>query len=542
LFGMLKPGNHRTHIRSAAAILAALLAWSAPIVAQQNATANRERRPAPKLIVMITVDQLHPGYFDRFGKQLSGGLARLLREGAVFSNAFQDHAITETAPGHASILSGRFPYSTGIVMNSAGVNDEQAPLLSSTSTGASPYRFRGTTLTDWLRTRDSRTRALSVSRKDRGAILPLGRAKQEVYWYGYNGRFTTSTYYHDILPDWVNRYNSRERVSALAGQSWTLLLPESSYPEVDSVAIESNGREFVFPHVLPADSTRAANLITEFPWMDQLTLELALEGVTQLRLGTGPQTDILAISLSSTDAIGHRYGPDSREIHDQILRLDRSLGAFLDSLFVLRDRRTIAIALTADHGVAPFPELASAHGRPASTIVDLRPTVTKTMTDLNARGVDSTGFGVVEGMVVVNREAFREHRVNADSTLNAFLASVRRVPGVLRADRLSILRAQANDKDTIGRRWRHMVPPDLPVEAVITLVPYAASGRATSAQHGSPHDYDAHVPIILFGDWFKPGTYRAMARVVDIGPTLARIANVPPTERLDGRVLQAALK
>jgi hypothetical protein len=168
--------------------------------------------------------------------------------------------------------------------------------------------------------------------------------------------------------------------------------------------------------------------------------------------------------------------------------------------------------------------------------------VTKTLTELNARGIDSSGFRVVEGMVVVDRTEFHQHRVNADSTLDAFLASVRKLPGVMRADKLSVLRARANDKDTIGRRWRHMVPADLPVEAVITLVPYAASGRATYAQHGSPHDYDAHVPIILFGDWFKPGTYRAMARVVDIGPTLARIANVPPTERVDGRVLESALK
>jgi hypothetical protein len=182
------------------------------------------------------------------------------------------------------------------------------------------------------------------------------------------------------------------------------------------------------------------------------------------------------------------------------------------------------------------------HGRPASTIVDLLPTVTKTIAQLTARGIDSTAFRVIEGMVFIDRATFREHRVSADSTLTAFLASIRKVPGVLRADRLSVLRSRANDRDTIGRRWRHMVPVDLPVEAVITLVPYAASGRATYAQHGSPHDYDAHVPLILFGDWFKPGKYNAMVRVVDIAPTLAHIANVPPTERVDGRVLLPALK
>ena len=491
---------------------------------------------------MITVDQLHPAYLDRYGDQLSGGLARLIREGAVFTNGFQDHAITETAPGHASLLSGRFPYSTGIVMNAAGVNDNQSPLIGSTASGASPYRFRGSTLTDWLRTRDSRTRALSVSRKDRGAILPLGRAKQEVYWYGYDGRFTTSTYYHDTLPDWINRFNNRQRIASFAGRSWTLLLTEDKYPEPDSVPVESNGREFVFPHVLPTDVSRAVSAITDYPWMDEITVELALEGLTQTKLGLGPHTDVLAVSLSATDGVGHRYGPDSREIHDQILRLDRTLGVFLDSLLALRDKSTIAIALTADHAVAPFPELAASRGRKASVVTDLRPVVARTLNALTARGVDSSAFRFIDEMVFIDRAAFTQARVSADSVLTDFLANVRRTPGVLRADRLSVLRSRVDDRDVIGRRWRQMIPADLPIEAVVTLVPYATSGRATYAQHGSPHDYDAHVPILFFGDWFKPGTYRTMARVVDIGPTLAWIANVKPTERIDGRVLKAALK
>jgi predicted AlkP superfamily pyrophosphatase or phosphodiesterase len=535
----------RSRLRLQRFVLTAALVV-ANVSAAPGLTAQQSRpdglRPAPRLIVLIVVDQLHPDYFKRFGDQLTGGLSRLVREGAVFTNAFQDHAITETAPGHASTLSGRFPYSTGIVMNSAGVNDNQSPLLHSEAAGASPYRFRGSTLTDWLRTADSRTRALSVSRKDRGAILPLGRAKQEVYWYGYDGRFTTSTYYHDTLPDWINQYNRLDRVAAFSGRSWTLLLPDDKYPETDSVPVESNGRDFVFPHVLPTDQTRAANSIVDFPWMDELTIEVALAGLTHMKLGLGPQTDVLAISLSSTDAIGHRYGPDSREIHDQILRLDRTLGVFLDSLFALRDRSTIAIALTADHGVAPYPELAAAHGRKESVVADYRSAVVQTTSALNARGLDSTAFRVVEGMVFIDRPAFKHASVNADSVLTDFLARVRRAPGVLRADRLSVLRTRADDRDVIGRRWRHMVPADLPVDAVITLVPYATSGRATNAQHGSPHDYDAHVPIIFFGDWFKPGTYRMMARVVDIGPTLARVGNVKPTERLDGHVLESALK
>src|SRR4029079_12739805 len=163
----------------------------------------------PTLVVFFTIDQMRPDYFSRFEKQLNGGLARLYHAGAFFENAYQDHAITETAPGHSATLSGRFPRSTGITTNTLGVQDDLAPLLSGASPGASPFRFRGTTLIDWMRVADPRSRALSISRKDRGAILPLGRAHEEVYWFAPD-RFTTSTYYHDTIPTWMARFNARQ--------------------------------------------------------------------------------------------------------------------------------------------------------------------------------------------------------------------------------------------------------------------------------------------------------------------------------------------
>jgi len=514
---------------------------------------------APTLVVFITVDQLREDYLDRFADQLSGGLKRLATGGAFFVNAYHDHATTETAPGHSVTMSGRFPAHTGIVRNNAGVQDPLAPLVGPAPTvrlagpapaspppptpGASPFRFRGSTLIDWLRVKDPRSRALSVSRKDRGAILPLGRAKQEVYWYDTNsGHFTTSTYYHDTLPDWVRRFNERRLPQRLAGAEWTPLLPDSAYPEADSVAVESEGKNFTFPHRLPADTAEATRLLVDFPQMDEITVALALEGVQSLGLGDGPQTDVLAVSLSTTDAVGHRYGMNSKELHDQVLRVDRAIGVLLDSLYRLRDSSRVVVALTADHGVAPYPELHFAGQRGATLRADLAPLVTRYAERLAARGVDSSAFDFETGMLFVDRAAFARAGVSADSVLRAFASQARQVPGVLRADMVRALTSADTVRDAIARRWYHALPADLPVALVVTLRPYVYWSGATNATHGTPHDYDAHVPVIFYGAPFRPGRYRRAARVVDMAPTLAAAAGVTPTEQLDGRVLWEAFR
>jgi predicted AlkP superfamily pyrophosphatase or phosphodiesterase len=501
--------------------------------------------PRPTLLVFLTVDQMRADYLTtRFGAQLTGGLRRLRDGGALFTNAHQDHAITETAPGHASTLSGRFPASTGIFRNAAGVQDPQAPLLDGGATGpASPFRFRGSALVDWLRAADPRTRALSVSRKDRGAILPLGRAKQQAFWYGGNGRFTTSRYYADTLPDWVKAVNARDFGRRYAGRAWTPLLAASAYPEADSVPVENNGRDYAFPHVLPGDPARAAAALPDTPWMDEATLEAALAGADALGLGRGPQTDVLAVSLSATDAVGHRYGMDSRELHDQVLRLDRSLGAFVDSLYKTRDSARVVFALTGDHGMAPYPELHFPGTDPNRGHADLR----EVLRTHNGRLPGRDGFDVESGAIVQDTAAFRAAGVDPRAALLALAADLRRVRGVayvMTRDALPALAAQRRDTSAAkyARRWLHMIPPDLPVAAVVTLEPYAYYGGITYATHGSPHDYDSHVPVLFHGAAFRPGRYARFARVVDMAPTLAAVLGVAPTEPLDGRVLRDALR
>jgi len=523
-------------------------------VGASRARAQASDTSPPKLVVFITIDAMRPDYLPRFGTQLGGGLGRLYRGGAVFTNAFHDHAITETAPGHSVTMSGRFPVHTGISANTAGVADSTTTLLEAPGVGASPFRFRGTTLTDWLIAKDPRTKVLSVSRKDRAAILPIGKSKQPVFWYSPIGIFTTSTYYASSLPEWVKAFNARRVPASYAGRAWQPLLPDSAYSEPDSMSIESGGVGFVFPHVEPAAPDSAALLLGEFPWMDDVTLQFALAGVNALNLGAGPQTDLLAISLSTTDAIGHRYGPDSRELHDQILRLDRSLGIFLDSLYRIRKQKDIVIALTADHGLTPFPEVHARDPNAGAIRVDVRPVLQRLSNSLATAGVPGNGlsyvlgvyrgngFSMDGGVFELDRPALATAKINQDSLLRAVSADFLRVPGVARADRISDLARADTVNDKIARRWLHMFADENKAALVVTLAPYNYWLSGFIAQHGSPNDSDAHVPIIFYGDKVKPGSYPEFARVVDMAPTLAAIVRVTPQERLDGHVLRDAIR
>ncbi len=499
----------------------------------------------PTLVVFLTVDQLRGDYLARYGPAFTGGLKRLVAGGAVFANGFHDHAITETAPGHAATLSGRFPVHTGIIMNSQGVNTREYPLLNAANgPGAAPFRFEGTTLIDWLVAADRRTRVLSVSRKDRGAILPVGRSKQQVFWYSPDGEFTTSTWYMDALPDWVMAFNAENTPRRNAGKSWTLLRPVTEYPEPDSVPTEGRGQDFVFPHVAPADSTLAAATFPNYPAMDSLTLAFALRGLDDMKLGRGSQTDLLAISLSTLDAVGHRYGPDSREVRDQMLRLDRYLGQFLDALFKVRDSSRVIIAITGDHGVTPFPAVTLYDPNRGARVVTLDSVEKVMATALRARNVEAAKlYSWEDGVFAVDPGYARTVGLNVDSLVDAFAIEARKVPGVLRADRLRDLARADTTRDVIARRWLHMFDPMRSnVRLLVTLQQWSVWSLANIAMHGSPHDNDASVPVLFWGAPFQPGAWPDTVRVVDMAPTLAEVLGITPTEKLDGRALRRAIR
>ncbi len=500
----------------------------------------------PKLVVVITVDQLRPDYLTRWKSQLTGGLGQLATEGAVFTDGYQDHAVTETAPGHSTILSGMWPAHTGIIRNSEGVQDSLATLIGTAGPGASPRRFRGTTLVDWLKAVEPTSRALSVSRKDRGAILPIGHAKEQVYWY-QSGLFTTSRYYADSLPTWVQTFNARRLPFKAANTVWTLVLPDSAYKETDNEVWENGGKGVVFPHTLPADSIVAAAAVAGVPAMDSLTLLFALEGFEALRLGR-KGTDVLAVSLSTTDAVGHTFGPDSREIHDQVLRLDHYLAWFLKRLTDRVGRDNVVVVLTADHGVTSFPERTRARGGTAYRVA-LDTLIAAVNRDLDRRagagGAPRDWLEFDTGMLFLRDNGrFAAIGLKTDSVLDAFAARIVRIQGVARVIRPADLARADTASDPVARRWLHHLAPDAGVVLTVTLQAGSVWDvpNLLIAMHGQPSEDDSHVPIIFWGRGVRRGSYAGRMNTVDIAPTLARLLGVAPLSLVDGRARTEALE
>lgn len=491
------------------------------------ALVSQARTPPVQLVVHFSVDQMRPDYLSRWQSEFTGGLARLMRGGVVYLAAEQAHAVTETAPGHASMMSGRWPYSTGIIANDFGVPDAASPLIGTNGSGASPRRFQGTTLYDWMRAKDSTVRALSISRKDRGAILPVGRASQSVFWYS-DGIFTTSRWYGTKLPDWLVAWNAQRPIEQLRGSEW-VLLPGVTYPEVDNRPYEVGGRNNTFPHRLSAEAKDAAGEVTSFPVMDSLTLDVAWHGVRAMRLGQEGHPDFLAVSLSTTDAIGHRYGPGSLEMHDQIRRLDLLLGRFLDSIATVVPLDRVVISLTADHGGTDYPEAGTGGRLPLSAEVRELRQWAMSRWSLNAEISEESGLFLADTTALANRG------VSIDSLSRALAAKFRGRPGVRDVLTPATLRTR---RDAEAVLWRRQIMPGVGWLVAVASEPgWVYGSSTTSTSHGSSNILDRRVPVIVMAPGVAPRRVVRTIGVVDLAPTVARLLGVRPTEPLDGRVL-----
>jgi len=484
----------------------------------------------PKLVVVLVVDQLRYDYLERFGEDYRGGIARLLEEGAVFTNAHFEQAPTFTAVGHSVIFTGAFPSVSGIVGNEwydrtlkrqvTSVSDDGVALLGAPGSGASPHRLLAPTIGDALK-RAGKSRVISMSLKDRSAILPGGRSADAAYWYdAKTGNVVSSTYYMKELPAWVRRFNARRLVDQFAGRDWAPL---------------TDGAPLVR---LPAGGPEYFDRLTASPFGNDLLAELAKAAVREERLGRGPGTDLLAVSFSSNDYVGHLWGPDSPHVRDITLRTDLLLGDFLGFLEEEVGRENLLVVLTSDHGVSPIPEELPAGRGGRITEKTIREAIEKRLSDRFGEGPWVVGRS--GPAPYLNHELARQRNIALAALRREAAEAVRRLPGVARVYTAEEL-VSGRGGDEIDRRVRNGYHTERGADLVPVAERFWVFG-AERATHGSPHDYDAHVPVIFHGPGVRAGRYDRRIAINDIAPTLAALIGLPAPGQSAGKALREALR
>jgi Type I phosphodiesterase / nucleotide pyrophosphatase len=532
------------------------LAAAALLPMATNAAAQATPRPRPRLVVAIAVDQLRADYIERFRPYFgAGGFNLFLQRGASFAQARYAHATTSTCPGHAVILTGSYGEVNGIIANEwydakSGrptycAEDSVVSLVGSAGVGVSPRNLFGATVGDVLRTATAgRSRVVTVSAKDRSAIMLGGQLADAAYWI-VDTLFVTSTYYRPDLPAWAREFNASRAISRYFGRTWERLLPAGAYemmgPDDEPAERDVAGLGRRFPHRIGG-----SDALHSSPFLNDVVADFAMRAVDAEGLGRDTVPDLLGISFSANDGVGHTYGPESHEVMDATVRLDRTLQR-LFSFF----ERTIGLAnvdvvLTADHGVAPMPEVL-ARMRPSSTARRLNPAMIDSAVRkaLSARygRVDKPGWVVyhVPPQIYLNREALAALNIPVEEAERVAQAAVRSVPGVhevLTGSELTRLRASGTESGPV--RSFH---PSRSGNLYYMLEPYWLPDASTNgAEHGSGWRYDQAVPLLWFGRGILPGVHQGPAEIVDIAPTLSALLGLLSPGGSQGRVLSEMLR
>ena len=538
---------------------------SACLVAVPALVAAPPAKARPKLVVVISVDQFSTELMQTYGPELTGGLARLRKEGVFFTEAYHDHGFTETGPGHSVLLSGRFPANTGIVENrwidrATGklvycVEDPAAKALHAPGQpGASNTRFLGDALGDWLQVQAPGSRAFAVSGKDRAAILMAGRKPSGVFWFTGPAGFTSSSVYGERLPEWLLRYD-RDLSERIRTDSWLwskdLAAPEGRVGQwvFGPQTVRNGGLPRLIQGAgMPLDKGFEGRF-RRSPFLDAVTLEAAKALLEGEKLGHGPGTDLLALSFSATDYIGHGYGTLGTEMRDQIHRLDRMLGQFLDLLH--RKHPGVWVILTADHGGLDLPEALVEQGFPARRLL-AEPFMAALQADLR------TAFKVDQNLltptpepntIYLNEAAVKAANLDRREVLQRAQVWLRARPEV--ADAFTAEELQATDpvvagspRDTSLRvLLRRSFHPERSGDLLVAVKSYVVFGTPPTEYptgHGTPNAYDRRVPLIFWGPW-KAGLRREPVRTVDLAPTLARELGIKPGA-VDGKALDLGVR
>jgi predicted AlkP superfamily pyrophosphatase or phosphodiesterase len=540
---------------AACAITTALLAATGPL-------ASPAPPHAPRLVVILVVDQMRADYVDKYAQHWTSGLRRLMDEGAWFREASYPYMTTVTCVGHSTIVTGSLPRTHGIVGNSwwdresgkamGCVTDADQSLISygaPVKGGTSTKNLLVPAFPDELRAQSGiAPRIVTASMKDYTATTLAGRRADAVAWFSATARsLVTSSVFSSTPVPFVAAFVKAHPIEAYFGKAWTKLLPESAYLYEDDAAGEgtvANGTT-MFPHLLRgAGNAPDAGFYAaweESPFSDEYLGLFAEAAVDELKLGRGHGIDYLAISFSALDHVGHDFGPRSHEVQDVLARLDRTVGSLLARLDRSVGRQNYVLALSADHGVAPVPEQAARFGLTGGRVsgAELIARVEKALEPTLGAGkkvatLSSGGLYFAPGV-------FAKLQANPDA-MQAALDAARSTPGVARVFRADeIGHPFAEPDDPIERAAAaNFYPPRSP-DFVVLLRPYFIVGSGSSGTtHGSAYGYDQHVPLFLLGQGIKAGQYLAPSSPVDIVPTLAFLCGITLSAP-DGRVLNEAL-
>ena len=516
----------------------------------------------PKLILVLSIDQMRFDYLTRFGPLFKGGFRRLLDQGAVFADANYRHASTETGPGHAVILSGRHASHSGIVANSwydrflkKSINVVEDPVQSPVGgqgRGASPVNFIGFNLCDVLKHKSPSSRVVGVSLKDRSAILMAGRRADAAYWYeNAGGNFITSTYYMEAAPVWLTEWNNGHFPDKYSGKSWTRLLDDEKlyeqYAGKDAVEGEWDRKDIVFPHAIRGKppQTRFYDDFRRTPFADEMTLGVALKAMKAYELGADRTTDILALGFSATDIIGHTYGADSQEMMDQMLRLDLTLQKLFEEVEARVGLAETLVVLSADHGSLPLVEVLQGKGIQAKR--EKPDILIRAVTDairLRFPGVEEVVANWDEiPHVYLDNEVIQKNKLSreeVEATVTRALISTGLVEAVYNQTQLL---GGDSPQDPFLPLFRNSFFQPRSPDLLVLLKKYVyLDDHPGGTGHGSAHDYDRHVPIVFMGPGIKPGKYDQPCGPEDIAPTLAKLLGLDYPKEDDSRLLLEILK
>ena len=513
----------------------------------------------PRLVVLVSVDQLSADLVARWGVGLPGGLGRLLREGTQFNAAYHEHGYTETGPGHSVLLSGRHTGRTGITENdwfdrASGkwvycVGDPEVQNFGGLKKeGSSARWFKGSALAGWLKQQVPGSRFFTVSGKDRSGILMTGAVADAVYWFEGAAGFTTSTAYARSLPSWLVAHNHAFKAGLVdVSLVWTPL--DSAEPSPCPIRYELPGRTVTMglPRLLkgvgmPMDDA-FWDRFRPSPMFDEAILGTAEALLEAENLGRPGRTDVLAVGLSATDYIGHRFGNAGPEMRDQIRRLDRRLGLFLSKV---RARDPDAwVVLTADHGCSDFCERLQQQGIPARR-GSHKEWQARIEQQLSVKlGLPGPFFHSRAGsqQIWLRDEPLKTPGRNRQEILAAAVAVVRSQPeiqGAWSAEEIAALSldpAVGPDQRSIPERIKLSQVPGRSGDILLAFQPFFTFDQPPDvATHGSPWDYDRRIPLVFWGPW-RTELRTESVRTVDLAPTLAKELRISPTEPLDGRVL-----